>query len=208
MNILLLFRPSILFEGIYHALASEFPQVHFQLHDVNKPISIDKDQTYDYIMVDYDKLENGNDYVKQWHSEGQQLILWIDQPSQKKWNSLKNINLVGYLHPKMSQEEMFSGMHHILKGRTFVTPLLCRDLLQLLMQAKNRNPETLPRLTKREWDVYKLLVDGFSNEEIADELNLSPATIKNYISSILKQIEAKDRTNAVLIALKNRWYVL
>jgi DNA-binding NarL/FixJ family response regulator len=57
-------------------------------------------------------------------------------------------------------------------------------------------------LTQREIDVLRLIASGNSNKLIADQLSLSEATVKGYISNILSKLGANDRTHAVTIGLR------
>lgn len=58
-------------------------------------------------------------------------------------------------------------------------------------------------LTKKEIAIIKLMVDGKSNKEIADELDFTEGTIKNKVSGLLSKLELKDRTQIVVFAIKN-----
>lgn len=59
------------------------------------------------------------------------------------------------------------------------------------------------KLSKREMDVLLFVKDGLRNPEIAQNLGLSTKTIENHVRSILQKLGAKNRTEAVVIALKN-----
>ncbi|MBB2182203.1 response regulator transcription factor [Lachnospiraceae bacterium MD1] len=56
----------------------------------------------------------------------------------------------------------------------------------------------LERLTEREKDVFELLVQGYTNAQIANQLYLSNGTVKNYVSIIYDKIGMKDRTALIL----------
>ena len=58
------------------------------------------------------------------------------------------------------------------------------------------------KLTRREIEVVKLLIEGFENEGIADKINISTHTVKAHISGIMKKLDAKNRTEAACKALK------
>ena len=58
-------------------------------------------------------------------------------------------------------------------------------------------------LTKRELEVLKLVIYGFSNPEIANELNISYSTAKAHCKSIFEKLNAKNRVEAATIAIKN-----
>jgi DNA-binding NarL/FixJ family response regulator len=60
-------------------------------------------------------------------------------------------------------------------------------------------------LSPREMEVLQYVVRGSSNKEIAHALQISQQTVKNHISSILRKLDAKDRTEAAVYALRHGW---
>lgn len=78
-----------------------------------------------------------------------------------------------------------------------------------MIQGK-KEPDTSPqqpavrvKLSRREMDVLRYIKDGLRNPEVAGQLGLSTKTIENHVRSILQKLGAKNRTEAVVIALKN-----
>ncbi len=61
----------------------------------------------------------------------------------------------------------------------------------------------LTNLTERELEVLRLVVQGASNREIADKLVITEGTVKSHISNILNRLDARDRTQAAVIAVKH-----
>lgn len=61
----------------------------------------------------------------------------------------------------------------------------------------------MERLTKREITILKLITQGYDNLEISKTIFISIHTVKAHISKIIKKLNAKNRTNAVYIAIKN-----
>ena len=57
-------------------------------------------------------------------------------------------------------------------------------------------------LTPRERKIFKLIIQGWENHEIAEELHVSTHTAKFYASSIIKKLNAKNRTHAAYIAMQ------
>ncbi len=61
------------------------------------------------------------------------------------------------------------------------------------------------RLTRREMDVMKALLQGYSNKEIARELVISERTVQTHLSNIFSKMDVNSRTEAVLVALRDGW---
>lgn len=73
-----------------------------------------------------------------------------------------------------------------------------------LIRAILRNPQRswlphveLPELTPREGQVLKLLAEGYSNKEIAERLEISPETVKDYLNGVYRKLNVRDRLAAV-----------
>lgn len=120
-----------------------------------------------------------------------------------------SFNLAGFFNVDMNVHEFADGIKYMLTETVYFHPFIADTLYnkykQLLNQEVNR-PAGL--LTRREWEVLAELVKGFQNDEIAVNLNISDKTVKNHITSILGKLSVKDRTNAVLMALRERWFYL
>jgi len=63
-------------------------------------------------------------------------------------------------------------------------------------------------LTHRELQVLNHVAEGTSNKEIARELYISQQTVKNYMSSIMRKLQAKNRAHAVILAIRQGWMLL
>ena len=61
----------------------------------------------------------------------------------------------------------------------------------------------MEKLTNREITILKLITQGYDNLEISKTIFISIHTVKAHISKIIKKLNAKNRTNAVYIAIKN-----
>lgn len=70
-------------------------------------------------------------------------------------------------------------------------------------QVEIQPSSTRGKISRREMDVLLQVKDGLRNPEIAERLGLSTKTIENHVRSILQKLGAKNRTEAVVIALRN-----
>lgn len=102
----------------------------------------------------------------------------------------------GYVLKDSDVDTLEQAIDMVLSGEKFIVPQI-REVLHKKTSSSSENP-----LTSRESEVLKLLAEGYSNRNIADELGVSEKTVKNHMSSIFKKIGVSDRTNAAIYALK------
>lgn len=113
----------------------------------------------------------------------------------------------GYLYKEMDVSEISFAINSMLNEKLYIHPRLSSFVINeyIKMTDKKRN-RPVDLLTKREWDVLEQIVKGNNNKEIGENLFISPRTVKNHITSILKKLDVPDRTNAALLALKQNWF--
>lgn len=99
----------------------------------------------------------------------------------------------GYLVKGMPHEVLISALRRVHRGARFLPPTVTRVL-------ESRTPHTV--LSLRERDVMALMVAGKSNKEIGASLDITEATVKRHVGSILTRLDAADRTQAVVVALR------
>jgi len=73
------------------------------------------------------------------------------------------------------------------------------------LQRPTASPELSTALTQREMQILQHVADGMLNKEIAQKLGLSEQTVKNHITSILRKLNVKDRTQAAVTAIRRGW---
>lgn len=115
----------------------------------------------------------------------------------------------GYLLKDVGVGQLLSALHTVASGKTLILPGVS-DRAQRYFADRVIEFEAaeLPdALTAREVEVLQLIAGGYSNREIADALGSAEGTVKNQASSILSKLGVRDRTRAVLLALKMGWLV-
>ncbi|HEY9582249.1 response regulator [Savagea faecisuis] len=122
---------------------------------------------------------------------------------------------LGYMLKEMDAGEIVQAIKVVSNGGSYLHPKITHNLVQefrrlserehkgSFQQAEIRRP--LHLLTKRECEVLQLLTDGQSNRVIGETLFISEKTVKNHVSSILQKMNVNDRTQAVVMAIKNGW---
>jgi two-component system response regulator DegU len=90
-----------------------------------------------------------------------------------------------------------------VQGDTALSPQLAATMLDEVRRLDE--PETSEEdrvVTKREEEVLQLIADGCSTPEVAEQLFISQKTVKNHLASIYQKLDARDRTQAVLQAVR------
>lgn len=99
----------------------------------------------------------------------------------------------GYLLKSVRRATLIEAVRAVAAGERYLPPTTAARLVEA-MEAE--------RLTAREFDVLRLLAQGERNREIADTLGLAEPTVKIHVNNLLRKLQAKDRTEAAMIALK------
>jgi DNA-binding NarL/FixJ family response regulator len=109
----------------------------------------------------------------------------------------------GYLLKDRPRGELISAIKGTVRGGSYVDPAVAGKLLNNIVQSiPQRTPSVDISLSDRELEVLRLLAMGLSNADISRRLYLSKGTIRNYMSGIFSKLNVSDRTQAVVIALR------
>ncbi len=106
---------------------------------------------------------------------------------------------VGYLTKDATFEEVLHALDLACNGDVIISPQFAQALLEEV-DAQQAVQNSL--LSEREMEVLQLLSEGCSTPEIATNLFISQKTVKNHLASIYEKIDARDRTHAVIRAVK------
>lgn len=111
----------------------------------------------------------------------------------------------GFVLKDISREELLAAIYAVASGASMVD----RDFLQSVLRSlsSERHGQDLPLemlepLTARETDILRLMVEGLTNQAIAQVLSLSPGTVKGYTHTILQKLGTNDRTQAAVKAIR------
>ena len=107
---------------------------------------------------------------------------------------------ISYLLKNVASEELSKAIRDAVSGRSTLSP----EAARVLVQATRPTTQPSSGLTEREREVLNLVVQGRSNQQIADALVVSLATVKAHISSILGKLQVSSRTEAIAFAIKNK----
>ncbi len=108
----------------------------------------------------------------------------------------------GFLLKDATAEELAAAIRLVAAGEAVLAPAVTRRVIDAFAHAAPANLDNakLASLTARELDVLRLVARGRSNQEIADLLVLSAATVKTHVSNVLMKLELRDRVHATIAA--------
>jgi len=113
----------------------------------------------------------------------------------------------GYLLKDVSLRELVDAIRVVAAGGTAVRPVVServvRGLSEVTAEPAFERMQPPDPLTEREVEVLRLMTGGYSNREIAGALRVAEGTVKNHVSSILSKMGVRDRTRAVLEAVRS-----
>jgi DNA-binding NarL/FixJ family response regulator len=109
----------------------------------------------------------------------------------------------GFLGKDVSADALLAGIRTVAAGDALLSPTATRTLItRFLATPEPAPPEQLAALTAREREVMVLAAEGRSNNEIADQLVVSPLTVRTHIQRAMTKLHARDRAQLVVIAYR------
>jgi DNA-binding NarL/FixJ family response regulator len=105
----------------------------------------------------------------------------------------------GYLLKQAAGEELLEALRTVMEGRTYLTPLITKDVLWTIA---NLTEDQTPALTPRQLDVLRLIAQGKRMKEIAAELDLSVRTIEDHKAQLLRLLGVDSTAELVKFAVR------
>jgi two-component system, NarL family, response regulator DegU len=150
------------------------------------------------------------------YPEAKVIILSIHDDENYVTHALRT-GATGYLLKEMDADALIEAVKVVADGGSYLHPRVTHNLVKeyrrlsadengsdkYISKVEIRRP--LHLLTRRECEVLQLLADGKSNRGIGEALFISEKTVKNHVSNILQKMNVNDRTQAVVVAIKNGW---
>ena len=117
---------------------------------------------------------------------------------------------VAYISKEISADQLVTTIRRVAGGKHPINesltnrPKVAEQVLHQFQELSWRNEAQtfISPTTPRETEILKYIAQGFLNKQIAAELDISEQTIKNYVTSILRKLNANARTEAVVVAIK------
>ncbi|MBN4060447.1 response regulator transcription factor [bacterium AH-315-I20] len=202
MNILLADDHALFRESLSLALLrlDEQPPRILQAGHGQQALDIAKKEQLDLILLDVDMPGLGGiQAIAQLHTlhPDTPIVMISAHEDTPSINQALAEGAKGFIPKTTSADVTLSALRLVLSGGTFLPPQLMQHVMLDASQAHN---ESL--LTPRQIEVLRLLQKGTQNKNIAFELDLSPSTVKVHIRRIFTSLGARNRTEAVNIAVE------
>lgn len=108
----------------------------------------------------------------------------------------------GYLVKDCTTDEIVRVVRQAAEGETALTPELAASMLTEVQRLEPEPVEADGGVSRREVEVLQLIAEGASTSEVAERLFISVKTVKNHLASIYHKLDSRDRTQAVLRAVR------
>lgn len=139
------------------------------------------------------------------HEPPRVLILTTFDLNEYVYEAMKS-GASGFLLKDVRPEQLAEAVRTVAAGDALLAPAITRRLIEEFVRRPppgQRAPAELDELTDRELDVLRLLTKGLSNNEIAQALFVSEATVKTHVTRILAKLDLRDRVQAVVFAYEH-----
>ncbi|WP_210570421.1 response regulator transcription factor [Streptomyces sp. GESEQ-4] len=131
------------------------------------------------------------------------LILTTFQSDEHVARALR-VGASGFLGKNVTADELLGGIRTVASGDALLSPAATRSLIARFLATPDRGdgptPRVLENLTPREREMVVLVAEGKSDDEIAEEVCLSPLTVRTHVQRAKMKMEARSRAQLVAIA--------
>ena len=156
----------------------------------------------DVRMPDVDGLQATREIVADPELDGVRVLVLTTFDEDEHVLEAIRAGAAGYLLKDVSPTDLREAIRVVAAGESLLSPAVTGTVLRSLAERLHAAVDDTPlqSLTEREREVLALVGRGLSNEEIARELFLSPATARTYVSRLLTKLGARDRARLVVLA--------
>jgi len=109
----------------------------------------------------------------------------------------------GYLSKRVTRRELLSAVRQVLNGYIYITPLVTREPVGLLVNLWRSGHKPVDGLTSRQQEVLQLIAEGRSRKEIAALLEISVKTVEFHKSVLARQLNLRSTADFTLYALEH-----
>ena len=194
-------------EGLHRSLTEEGFDVVGEADNGEQAVSLAAELQPDIVLMDVSMPQmdgvEATRAIRATGSETRILMLTMHADKDVLADAIR-AGASGYLVKDCSTEEVAEAIRMAANGDTDLSPLLAASMLDEVrrLEAPSEPVDEEHVITKREEEVLQRIADGCSTSEVAQQLFISQKTVKNHLASIYQKLDARDRTQAVLQAVR------
>jgi DNA-binding NarL/FixJ family response regulator len=192
-------------EGLRRSMTDQGFDVIGEARDGDEAIRLAEELQPEVILMDVTMPEvDGVEATRQirLHSPDIRIVMLTMHADQEVLAAAIRAGASGYLVKDCSTEEIASAVRMAASGETALSPQLAASMLDEVRKLDQPSSEDERVITRREEEVLQLIANGCSTPEVAEKLFISQKTVKNHLASIYQKLDARDRTQAVLQAVR------
>lgn len=205
-NILIADDHAIVRDGLKRILASTGDLVAAgEARDGHEAIRLVRERDWDLLLMDMSMPgRNGIELIRQVKAEKPKLpILVLSMHAEHQYAvRAMRAGAAGYLNKDSAAEQLVSAIRKVVGGGVFVSPAVAELLARETMRGTPVLPHT--RLSEREFQVLRMIVQGKTLTEIGAELNLSVKTVSTHKTHVLEKLQLANQAELVRYALEHR----
>ncbi|HEY6954137.1 MAG TPA: response regulator transcription factor [Flavisolibacter sp.] len=206
MRFLLIDDHKIIRDGLKQILLMHFPSSSFdECSEAEQAMDNINNRTYDLVICDLSMPgRSGLDVIKQVKTvaPGLPILILSMHPEEHYAIRALKAGAWGYLNKADGAEVLIPAIERALRGRKYISPYVAEQLAANLDKDEGDIP-VHESLSTREFDVFKLLVEGKSISDISKQLSLGMSTVSTHRARILSKMEMKTNAELVKYALQN-----
>jgi DNA-binding NarL/FixJ family response regulator len=204
IKVLLAEDHTVVAEGLQSLLKDSFDLVGM-VHDGRALLDAAEKLRPDVIVTDISMpLLNGLDAVRQIRAgrpETRFIILTMHRDTHLAAEAFR-AGVSGYLLKVSPVEELVKAIREVAQGRSYVTTLLAKDLINLLIEAGAAQREGGSALTPRQREVLQLIAEGRTMKEVAGILEISPRTAESHKYDIMQALSVRTTAELIQCAIR------
>ena len=192
-------------EGLSRSMSEHGFDVVGAAKDGAEAVNMAQVLTPDVILMDVSMPEmDGVEACRQVRAAvpGTKVVMLTMHADQEVLANAIRAGACGYLVKDCSTEEIAGAVRAVFSGEVALSPQLAASMLDEVRKLAPVPAREDRVVTKREEEVLQLIADGCSTSEIADQMYISQKTVKNHLASIYQKLDARDRTQAILRAVR------
>ncbi len=192
-------------EGLSRSMSEHGFDVVGEARDGVEAVNMAYNVQPDVILMDVSMPEmDGVEACRQVRAavSGTRIVMLTMHADQEVLANAIRAGACGYLVKDCSTEEIAEAVRMAANGDTALSPQLAASMLDEVRKLDQQPSREERVVTKREEEVLQFIADGCSTSEVAEQMYISQKTVKNHLASIYQKLDARDRTQAVLQAVR------